>query len=919
MARKISLFFLVFSIVLTIKPAFCFTSLTEYLCELGVSFYRQGRYEDALSEFKKALLLEPDNKTAKKYIDYIFRKESIGRPPKIFPQKVTPSPVKSIIKAPEKKPTREEAIDQALRDLTKEVKTKKKIEGESKEEKSEKRALRISGETQIRLGMSSQDTYWKRANWDLNEKNWRMLSSNALDRRESTYDARLYDRLRINLDTGEEEGFGFHSNITVDPWSFTGKSEKITLIGAGGDPVEIELKYWSNTGYTLNETVNTLQNGDSFSLPEIKVTDGHISTPVTITSAFNNIYTLAELKIQRQFQPLREVWFDYRQDDLKLRLYPIAYENQALTSDDPLRLSNNHIWWEDSPWIRAWKHGVYNSGASPVDFTKGYWDKSLSFFARDSEGQHLTSLRGFTFEFNPQEETSLQAAIASPKTPWQDYSDADNILTATRLKQSLTEDLHLGFTATTRTGYNLDESNKLDAWNCMVGTDLAYEIVDGIKASVEVAHSHARYDLTNSRYETEAAGNTYYFSLLGRFPSQSILDTEYGYDGIQPEENESFFTKFRFFACRMDESFDAPLSSYVETRDDEWWSRHLHFRQPFKYYYQGEGQLLTWDDVKVYRIGNGIDIGRNVLGLRIESLLWDKKIDNLFDMRNVHEANGKFVENVAREELSWTINDRLTSKFLGIYHRLPKTHANIDPFIFDTQTRRYFNNDQIEDGKDPSVATGSLGLEYEFFDWLALNGIWEYTNDISLCYDNFPRGILNGGSRSYIFYENGNKYRDTLNWLNSQQYFPKPPYPYYNIFKAGLRLDPTDKLEIYLDYTRNPYEKAGQVDDNMNHIGLEVGYKPTSKLALFFKYTYSRWQDLDSISQGITKIYGHHNVFTELIYRKSEDEDFTFQYGEASRNPFMGGVLDIGWDPYGGSLRTIDTPHIFRLYYRRKF
>ncbi|MCM8801452.1 MAG: hypothetical protein NC912_05550, partial [Candidatus Omnitrophica bacterium] len=186
-------------------------------------------------------------------------------------------------------------------------------------------------------------------------------------------------------------------------------------------------------------------------------------------------------------------------------------------------------------------------------------------------------------------------------------------------------------------------------------------------------------------------------------------------------------------------------------------------------------------------------------------------------------------------------------------------------------------------------------------------------------YDNFPRGILNGGNYSYIYFENGNEYRDINNWLNQQGIFPKPPYPFYDIFKLGLKLIPFKDLELYLDYTCNEYKKAGQVDDNMNHMGLELRYMPFSKLAIFFKYTYCRWQDLDKLTEGITKVFGHHNVFTELIYHKSKDEDFVLQYGEASRNPYLVEVLTIGWDPFGGSLRTIDTQHIFRLYYRRRF
>jgi hypothetical protein len=165
----------------------------------------------------------------------------------------------------------------------------------------------------------------------------------------------------------------------------------------------------------------------------------------------------------------------------------------------------------------------------------------------------------------------------------------------------------------------------------------------------------------------------------------------------------------------------------------------------------------------------------------------------------------------------------------------------------------------------------------------------------------------------------GNTYRDNLAFLYNQANFPAPPYPYYNIFKSGLRLTPMANMDLYLDYTRNSYAKAGQVDDNMNHVGFEVAYTPIPKISIFLKYTYSRWQDLDRLAAGYTNIIGHHNFFTEFIYRMSEDQDFTLQYGEASRDPYMGSVLDIGWDPYGGSVRTIDTEHIIRAYYRKKF
>jgi len=891
---------------------------SQYLCEFGIALYRMGKYDDALTEFKKALISEPNNKTAQEYMNLIFQEELNLRPIK--------EPAVNLAKTDKKTSqelTREQLIDRELYNYS----NLEGFEETTKQFKDEKPAIKagpveISGEVQLRGGFTSKDAYWKRANFDLNEKNWRMLSEAGLNNREDTYDPRIYDRLRVDLDTRNEEGFNFHSNITVDPWSFTGRSKIVTLTGTGapgGELAQFQLKYWSNAGYTINQGVIGTENGDIVNIPEIKVVDNKTESPVEVVTTAGNKFIIPQTKIYKKFIPAREFWVDYIQEGLKLRAYPIAYENQALTFDDPLKLSNNHIWWENSPWINAWTPGQYNSAATPADFTKGYWDNTLSFYTRDSEGRRLTALRGGSFEFNPGENTAIMTSIATPMNPWQEYSDVDNVLSATRVKQALTQNLDLGMSLTSRVGFNQNNASKFDAWNYVVGTDLGYEVIDGIKTNFEVAYSQNRYDISNSEYRSRDNGYGYYFSLIGRYPFESIIDTKFGYDGINPGKGDSFFTKFKLYAARMDASFDPSLSSYVETRDDEWWSRHIHFRKPFGYYYQGEDQMLTWDDIKGSAVGNGIDIGRSTFGLRVESQLWDKTADNLFDARNVHATNGKFLENVIRDEMTVNLNEKLSGKFLGIYHRLHDTYGTIDPYIFNPQTREYYFNELIEDGKDPSVATGSVGMEYRFFEWLALNGVYEYTNDISLGLDNFPRGLLNEKNRTNLVYDNDRKYREILNYLYDQQYFPTPPYPYYNVVKAGLRLNPFEDLQVYLDYTRNPYEKAGQIDDNMNHVGFEISYLPMKKLGIFLKYTYSRWQDIDKLIQGINKLYGHHNFFGEVIFRKSEDEDLTFQYGEASRDPYMGGVLDIGWDPYGGSLRTTDTQHIFRLYYRKKF
>jgi len=962
-------------------PCFAASEAAQYLCDFGISYYRQGRYDDALSAFNKVLLVDPANGTAKTYIDKIFSLSTsqpsvqpltkVVEPVKI--QKITPKAdvkavpemkqsVQPVVKAQSKSPdkkTIDKAQDQAFKKAAGLLKQenavlvnkpkapalKKSVQideysredimnntlenaltplSDSEEEMGKEPmtlgGIAITGEVQARMGFTSDEAIWKRANWDMNERNWRLLSQNAHNNGINTFDYRIYDRLKMNLDTNKEDGFDFHSNVTVDPWSWTGKSARVTTpTSAFGDTADIQLLYWSNTGYTINQTVFTNRLGNSINLPESKVVRSGVDG-FLVPGAFDpsDTFTIPQLKIYRQFQPVREAWFDYKQKGLKLRFLPIGYENQALNFDDPLKLSNNRTWWEDSPWTRAWKHGNENSGLTPVDFTKGYYDNSLSYFVRDSEGQRLTSLRGVSLDYAPSENTSLVSSLSSPKGYWQDYSEVDNVISATRLKHMLKPYIGLGFSFTTRLGLNVDTKDRVDNRNHVVAGDLSYEIFDGLLANAEVATSRYITDISSSEYKTKYTGGAYYFSLTGRLPRMSIINVPYGYAALQPGEDEKFFNKFRFFVARMDANFNQSLSSYSETRDDEFWGRHLHFRRPFQYYYQGEGQMLTWDDISSFRVGNGIDKGRNTIGLRIESKLWDNKVENFFDVRNVHGTNNKFIENVARNETKVKITDKLSSKFLGIYQEMPRTKGGYDPYLFNSLTGLPYQNTSISDGVDPSIGTASFGAEYEFTDWLSWNGIYEFTNDITLGYDGFPRNVFSSNNMGYTYLDSDRYYRELNTFLYNQQYFPAPPYRYYDIFKTGLRFAPLKNLEFYVDYTYNDYKLAGPVDDNMNHVGFECSYMPSPKFSMFLRYTFSRWRDLNYLSIN-TDPTDHHNFFAEFTYRKSENEDFTFQYGEAMRDPYMGGVLDIGYDPFGGSMKTIDTEHIFRLYYRRKF
>jgi len=819
--------------------------------------------------------------------------------------------------------SREDVMEKALakpgkKIVRKDEKIKEEVtpEGEGGKKKP---GLKISGEAMASFGVTSDAFIWKRANFDLNEKykSWRMTSDAGFNHRFNTYDPRIYDSLNVNLDTQNKEGFNLHTDVTVDPWSFVGKSKKITVTGSNGDTGELQLLYWSNTGYVLNHTVYTSRRGDTFGIPELKVENG-ITDPFSATSYRNGTtFNVPSMKITRQFQPLRELWVDYNAEQLNFRAFPIAYQGQAYSSDDPLGITNHRIWWQDSMWLRRYTTGNYNSADAAVpSYTKGRWDDSYSFISKDSAGKYLTALRGAAFNLKPQEQTSLDLTIATPKDLWQDYGQVDNITAATRLKHYVADNFMVGGTFTSRSGFITEPSQKLDSQNYVGGVDLGYEITKGLKAQAEVLSSRSFYDTNNSDYKTNARGNAYYLSFVGRYPYESIMDLKYGYDEIAMNMEEDVLAKSKFYMARMDKGFDSALSNYHNTRQDVFWSRHIHFRKPLAYYDGGmENYATNWDELNATRIGDGIDVGRDVLGFRFEFFIRDK-LSNLFDVRNVHDTRGKFVENVARDEATVKITDKLTAKAFGLYQRLPRTQGGIDPFVFDGNTGDFFLNSAVKDDMNPSLKTGSFGLSYDFFDWLTLNGIYERSNDYTLAYGDFPRNIFrNDTTLSNSYYVNNKLYRDLNPFLFNQQYFPQAPYSFYNVFKCGLRLLPIENLEVYLDYTRNEFEATSYNSDSMNHVGLEIGYMPTPKLGMAFKYIYSRSQDMDRLGTGQDLVVGHNNFYAELRYLPSKDDELTMQYGEGNTSNIGNMVLD----PYGGSMLTLDTQHIFRTYYRRKF
>ena len=898
-------------------------SASDAIVGIALNYYNKGYYDEALHEFSKVLLLEPDNEQAYAYIQQIRQKQAVQRAGIRVEEVVAaldefeqsdkmPAPVDRDVIINRELDKRTSVKKQSKPPVVQHHKVNPKVKKALEKRERTGDYVDMKGEFQVSAGTrSSNETIWKEANADLNEKNYRILWSKA---KHNTFDPAIFDRIRLDLDTKNLDELGLdnlsaHTNITVDPWSFTGKSDKFTIPGAGGDAAEFELKYWSNTGNTLNEIIYTLNNGDALATPEINVKN-NMTSPATVTSTFGNIFTIPAQKIHREFLPIREFWVEYKDDQNRLRVFPIAYQNQALSTDDPLMLSNRHTWWEESPWLAEWKPGNVISGP-PAGFRKGVWDDSLAFFTRDSDGLRLTSLRGFSFAYDGSD-TKVQSTLASPKNLWGDYGNFETYAAATRLKHDIFYNLGIGLTHTGHFGYS---SSRLDSLNNSFSVDAKHEPIIGTKVAGQIATSESSIDRTNKDFSTRKRGNAYIVSLVNRFPADEVYEQDFS--AIKINDDEDSFLKSKFQIARMDNGFESSLATYRQTRDDEFWSRHISFRKHPLSLYTGMTSPMKWDDIKTFAIGDGIDAGRDVIGLRLEgsTKVFDRDLDGFFDSRNVHKNSGAFIENVSRMELSYESSDRLTTRFLGIRHNLHETYAGLDPFIFDPYTGKQIANTAIAAGQDPSLATASLGFDYKLSDKFSFNSVYEHTNDSTVATDNYPRGLFNSASQTATT-ENGKTYWEPIPFLYTQTPFGLPPYDYFDIYKFGFSYSPVNELEFYLDISFNENKKFGQIDDNMNHYGLEIAYTPTPRLSFFFKYAVSRWIDMLELNSSGLELYDwHNNFFLQSRYNLSDSAEFVFDYG-------VGGITPLGtdtYDPFGGALAVLDTQHIMRLYFKKRF
>ncbi|MCM8812441.1 MAG: hypothetical protein NC924_00710 [Candidatus Omnitrophica bacterium] len=262
------------------------------------------------------------------------------------------------------------------------------------------------------------------------------------------------------------------------------------------------------------------------------------------------------------------------------------------------------------------------------------------------------------------------------------------------------------------------------------------------------------------------------------------------------------------------------------------------------------------EDEERFRIGDGIDAGRATAGADLSLGPLEEVMLHLY-FRNVNASEtGKFVENIFRAETDYQLSEAWLWKALILYKDRPALPALVSPDTY----------------------TVAVGWHYAVTDWLSWQEIFERTTE----YPVFPDGLYP--------------------WLDIN---PAPPYPPYNLLKSRLDWKPLDWMAYAAEYVHNEFKYAALYDDWLNYAGLESAFDLGNGWHWGIVYRYSRVADY--LASG--KVFGHHNVYSELRYAVSPDAMLRVEYGSLGNY-----VEGLGWQ-----MTVLDTRHIIRLAYTGKF
>ncbi len=888
--RILTILIAVCFIVIGYSQVFAQAMTAEFLCDIGKTYYNRGQFADAVIEFKKVLLIEENNQTARKYLDLIQGKT---------PVKVEAIPVVDT--------SRRLAIDNALQLAENKPNPSfdYEIEKPYSPVKTEKKdLLSVSGELQLGIGITKDDIIWKFANADYTgvpqEKNWRYLWG---EDGVNTYDRAIYDSLKLNLEANLSDKISFYNQIVIDPWTFIGTSDAYTTSTVGGDFVDIEYKYWSGDRRLLDEVYRS-SKGNIVTVGNVKVIDGNTSpyTPVGLTDWSTYFNEIPSLDVNYKYRPFRKLWLDYKDEDiLNIRVFALSDQYEALTSDDPLRLSNNRIWWEESPWLDEYEPSrIFHPDDGTLPVKAGRWIRRLSFVAKDSDYNRLTFLRGASIKAF---DGDIQFVSATPLSLWDEYESSNSLHSALRAKFRPREDLVLGTTMTSKMGFNAASP---EAENHVFAVDADYKLSSETSLFAEAGGSYT--DIT----EATGKHNIYdgWAGALGlRYGEVDLGFVGTAVDRATKAKNESYNPKpkFELSVKQMEKDFYPALSNYRYTRKDAFYSRHLSF-----------AQLSPENDE--FRLGDGIDRGRRVISLTARETMFENKLSWLLHDRYIRSDTNKYIENNSRLESTVSFTDKLTAKFLGWHMDVPRTKHHKDPFIYEKtsyaltdyfiNSEDYIENVDIEEGLDADIAGFSAGLRYDFNPSFALEGVYENTNDPT----DFPRILLSDSYVGASQTHDGILYDNVVPFLYDQrEFFDLPPYEYYSIAKGRMIVKPFEKLEAIFSYTKNSNKFAAGIDENINHFGLELKYTPKDNLTFWAKYIYSKLYDLYAANKERKLHYeGHNNFFLGSQYHFDDSQSLELLFGEYV--DYDADYADSTW-----SLSALDTQHIVRIFFRKKF
>ena len=725
------------------------------------------------------------------------------------------------------------------------------------------------------------------------------------EHRENTFDAGIYNQYKLNLDVTPRDKWDFYTQIVLDPWSWVGTTgEQVQRSNTDSvAQLRYNLKYFGAFNSTIRETYRD-NRANIISFPYVEVDDGHLvrGSQGRVTSGIlDRRYNVHELDVDMEFRPFRKVWLDYKEDDWYVRAFALAGEEQALSTDDPLQLSNHRDYWQQSPWLYQYKPVQHFFDRS---LERGHYSDALSYYARDSEGNRLVLLRGFAYE-GDFDKTYVASTIAAPHTPWGEYDAADNFLGATRVKHQMNERWMLGGTHTYRVG--LIDNSPADS-NRVWSVDTKIAMTDHVDFVAQFAQSYREYDLkTNERTIRNRKG----------------IAVKAEFQGDYDHKHDDGHTEWQLSYAQMDRGFQPLNSQYLNTRDDRFWGTHISFDEH--------------PDLEPFKLGDGLDVNRLVTRFHWKEKLFKDRFYNEFDIRNVHKREGTryvdtgpvidqwsdmdttYVETVTRNELTLKLNPRVTFKGLFRWRALPKTMENIDPIFTGYYFPKddidlndfYIFNDDIRRGRNADQFTYSGALQYNVDSNLTLEGIYERTNNIP----DFPRGLLNDFFRNPVDRVQGVLEDRVQNFMYFQGGVLKgaAPYPFYNIFKERVIYRPESRVTYTFHATQNQYLPAGGIDDNVNHVGLGINFVQSKKLNWFCDYTFSHHIDVPryiDTSEAVAEPNDHHNFYVSFDYNLTKATLLRGEYGvfgldaNNAGNPYNAGVF---------SLPTVDTEHLFRL------